>query len=105
QIDRDAAVADPAAPVLDVRDLRMEYRLDKRTIRAVDGVTFVLPRGGSLGIVGESGCGKSSLGAALLQIMPPNARIASGTVRLAGVAVLDDGRTVRAGRRPAIEAL
>ncbi len=101
----DSATPDPAAPVLDVRDLRMEYLLDERAIRAVDGVSFVLPRGGSLGIVGESGCGKSSLGAALLQIMPPNARLVSGSVRLAGVDVLEDGRVVHAGRRPAIDPL
>ena len=71
---REAAPA-PGAPMLEVRDLRMAYR-DRRAApdRAVDGVSFDLPRGGSLGIVGESGCGKSSLGAALLQVMAAERR-------------------------------
>jgi peptide/nickel transport system permease protein len=98
-------VADRAAPAVAVRDLRYEYRLADRRVRAVDGVTFTLPRGGSLGIVGESGCGKSSLGAALLQIMPPNAAITGGDVALLGAEVLRGGRVLRVGRRDAIEAL
>jgi peptide/nickel transport system permease protein len=101
----DRQAPDPAAPILDVRDLRMEYRLGERVIRAVDGVSFTLARGGSLGVVGESGCGKSSLGAALLQVMPANAAITSGDVRLDGQAVLSGGRIVRDGERDALAAL
>jgi peptide/nickel transport system permease protein len=100
-----ATATDPAAPALEVRDLRYEYRLAARSVRAVDGVSFTLPRGGSLGIVGESGCGKSSLGAALLQIMPPNAAITGGSVVLLGEQILREGRVVRTGRRNAIDAL
>jgi len=96
---------DPAAPVLAVRDLRMAYRLGEIEIRAVDGVSFTLPRGGSLGIVGESGCGKSSLGAAILQALPPNAAIAGGDVEIAGVPVLRDGATVHDGSGPALRRL
>ncbi len=92
-------------PILDVRDLRMAYRLGDGEIRAVDGVTFALPRGGSLGIVGESGCGKSSLGAALLQVLPPNAAIVSGDVDLAGRPVLRGGRAVTTGGVDAMRAL
>ena len=95
----DRRAQDPAAPILDVHGLRMEYRLGDRTIRAVDGVSFAIARGGSLGIVGESGCGKSSLGAALLQIMPANAAITAGDVQLDGHAVLAGGRIVRDGER------
>ena len=84
----------PDGPMLDVRDLRLEYRLGSETIRAVDGISFTLARGGSLGIVGESGCGKSSLGAALLQVMAPNAALTSGDVTLDGEAILRDGRRV-----------
>ena len=65
-----------------------------REIRAVDGVSFTLPRGGSLGIVGESGCGKSSLGAALLQVLPPNAELDGGDVSTDGRPILRDGRPV-----------
>jgi peptide/nickel transport system permease protein len=96
---------DPAAPAVAVSGLRYEYRLAGRSVRAVDGVSFSLPRGGALGIVGESGCGKSSLGAALLQIMPPNAAITAGSASLLGAEVLREGRVLRHGRRDAIDAL
>ncbi|MFN8924451.1 MAG: dipeptide/oligopeptide/nickel ABC transporter permease/ATP-binding protein [Rhodospirillales bacterium] len=99
-------VEDPAAPMLDVRGLRLVYRIGRREIRAVDGVSFVLPRGGSLGIVGESGCGKSSLGAALLQVIPANAELTAGEVRFGGRAILLGGRPVaERGRRPRIRDL
>ena len=93
-----AAAADEAdAPILDVRDLRLVYRLGAREIRAVDGVSFALRRGGSLGIVGESGCGKSSLGTALMQVLPANATLAAGEVSFGGAAVLHRGRPVADG--------
>ena len=67
-------------PLLQVSNLRMYYRLGEQWVRAVDGVSFLLPRGESLGIVGESGCGKSSLGITLMQVLPPNARIVAGEI-------------------------
>jgi peptide/nickel transport system permease protein len=92
-------------PILEVRDLRLEYRLEHLSIRAVDGVAFDLPAGGSLGIVGESGCGKSSLGAALLQVMAPNAAISAGDVRFAGQPLLQQGRAVQVDGRDAIQSV
>ena len=84
---------EPAAggpqPILRVSGLRMYYRLGSQTIRAVDGVSFELARGGSLGIVGESGCGKSSLGITLMQVLPSNAAIHGGSMEFDGVSVLD----------------
>ncbi len=88
------AAPDRTGTMLEVRDLRLEYRLGSETIRAVDGISFTLARGGSLGIVGESGCGKSSLGAALLQVMAPNAALTSGDVTLDGEPILRGGRRV-----------
>ena len=76
-------------PLLQVDDLRMHYRLTDGWVRAVDGISFSVPRGGSLGIVGESGCGKSSLGLALMQVLPPNARILGGQVLFDGKSMLD----------------
>jgi peptide/nickel transport system permease protein len=92
-------------PILEVRDLRLEYRLGSTSIRAVDGVSFALPRGGSLGVVGESGCGKSSMGAALLQVLAPNASIVGGAVAFAGRPILIDGRTVRVDGVEAIASI
>lgn len=65
--------AAPAArpPAVSVRDLRAGYRTADGPLWAVDGVDFEIQPGESLGLVGESGCGKSSLGRALLQMMPP----------------------------------
>ena len=68
--------------LLRVESLRVEYRTRRGTVRAVTDVSFSLSRGESLGIVGESGCGKSSLAAAILKLLPENARIAGGHVYL-----------------------
>ncbi len=92
-------------PILDVRNLRLEYRLEGTSIRAVDGVSFALPRGGSLGIVGESGCGKSSMGAALLQVMAPNAQLTAGDVVFDGKPILANGCPVRIGGAEAIRSI
>lgn len=68
--------ADGAAPILEVRDLVVNYG----GLSAVAGVSFDLHAGEILGVVGESGCGKSSMGRALLQLPKPSA----GTVHYAG---------------------
>src|SRR4051812_17469428 len=70
--------------LLSVENLSVSYRRNDRTIRAVDGVDLDLPSGVMLGLVGESGCGKSTLARALMGVLPGNARIAGGTIRLAG---------------------
>jgi peptide/nickel transport system permease protein len=75
-------------PLLEVRDLHAYYALDHGVIRAVDGVSLTLRRGESLGLVGESGCGKTSLGLALMRTLPTNARVIQGEVYLAGEGLL-----------------
>lgn len=108
-----ARVAPPAnepeptaeTPILEVEDLRLVYTAGDRKIAAVDGVSFTLPRGGALGIVGESGCGKSSLGSALLQTMPNNAELTSGTIRYDGKAIVLNGSPVAEKGRSRIDAL
>ena len=69
--------------VLDVRDLRVTLTRGGESVAAVDGVSFQLERGKVLGLVGESGCGKSLTALALLQLLPPTARL-TGSVRLDG---------------------
>ena len=102
--DADAAPA-AGSPALEVKNLSMSYTLGAETVRAVDNVSLTLPRGGSLGIVGESGCGKSSLGAALLQVLTPNAAVSGGDVWICGRPVLRGGRVTRAGGRDTIAEL
>ncbi|WP_210490875.1 dipeptide/oligopeptide/nickel ABC transporter permease/ATP-binding protein [Microvirga antarctica] len=95
----------PVSPIIEVDNLRLTYSVGTRRIHAVDGVSFTLPRGASLGIVGESGCGKSSLGSALLQTIPNNADFTGGTVRFDGQSILRDGKPVSERGRLRIQAL
>lgn len=74
-------------PLLQVSDLRVYFPIRKGVlqreigqVKAVDGVSLQIPRGRTLALVGESGCGKTTLGKALLQLVPPTA----GSVRFAG---------------------
>ena len=70
--------------LLSVEDFAVAYRLGETSMQAVDGVDFSLPQGVMLGLVGESGCGKSTLARALMGVLPGNARITRGKVRLGG---------------------
>ena len=65
-------------PILDVRDLKVYFKTLRGMVKAVDGVSFVLERGKSLGVVGESGCGKSVTARSILRLLP-NA-IMSGSI-------------------------
>jgi peptide/nickel transport system ATP-binding protein len=67
-------------PLMDVQDLKMFYRTSSGWVRAVDGLTFRLESGRGLGVVGESGCGKTSIAITLMKILPRNARIFGGKV-------------------------
>ena len=71
--------------LLTVEDLTMHYMTRAGPVRAVDGVSFSVERGQSLGLVGESGCGKSSIATSLLKLLPDNALLKSGKVVLDGV--------------------
>jgi oligopeptide/dipeptide ABC transporter ATP-binding protein len=77
--------ADLAAPLLEVEDLRVHFRLASGSVKAVDGVSFRLNDGEALGIAGESGCGKTTTALSLVRLLPPNARIKSGSVKLYGI--------------------
>ena len=81
-----AATPAPASdPVLDVRDLRVEFDTYGGVVQAVRGVSFTLPRGKTLAIVGESGCGKSVTVQALMGLVPvPPGRVTSGSVKFGG---------------------
>ena len=66
-------------PLLEVRDLKINLRLDRqREVTAVDGVSFSLKRGETLGVVGESGCGKTLTASAIIRLLPPYTGYVSG---------------------------
>lgn len=79
--------------LLQVRDLTVDFfRDDGATVRAVSNISFDVNRGETLGIVGESGCGKSVLGLAILNLVPPPGKIIRGDVLLEGKSLLQLGQ-------------
>ena len=73
-----------AVPALDLSDLRVEYRVRGNWKEVLRGVTLQIAEGESYGLVGESGCGKSTAAYAVLRYLPRNGRVASGRVSVAG---------------------
>ncbi|MEM9952794.1 MAG: ABC transporter ATP-binding protein [Chloroflexota bacterium] len=74
--------------VLDVNDLHIFYETPKGDVRAVDGISFQLYEGETLGLVGESGCGKTTAAMGILQLISPPGRIVEGTIDLDGTDLL-----------------
>lgn len=70
--------------LLEVRDLIIDYRATRGRVRAVDGVSFDVPAGAVVGVVGESGCGKTTAVRAITRVMPSSAMFAGGSIRLDG---------------------
>ncbi len=77
------------APLLEIEDLHVSFRADNgRVTHAVDGVGLTVLRGATLGIVGESGCGKSVTALSVMGLLPPQSAEVSGSIRLDGVDLL-----------------
>nr|WP_163501931.1 ABC transporter ATP-binding protein [Halomonas socia] len=73
-----------ASPLLTVDDLAIHYRTGAGPVQAVDGVSFTLAPGEALGLVGESGCGKTTAAKAMLRLLPPNGEVPRGHIDFAG---------------------
>ncbi|KAA5605628.1 ABC transporter ATP-binding protein [Roseospira marina] len=84
-------------PLLSVRDLRVEFPTRRGVLTAVDGVSFDIHPGEILGVVGESGAGKSQTGAAIIGLLEPPGRVAGGEIRLDGRRI--DGLTADQWRK------
>ena len=88
-------MTDPAIPLLKVRDLSVTFGKGRHSVSAVAGVSFDIYQGETLGLVGESGCGKSTTGKALMKIIEPS----GGSIELEGVDVTrQKGRALRNAR-------
>jgi len=77
-------IATATRPLLEVKDLCVDYLTDRGAVRAVDHVSLEVRKGEFLGIVGESGCGKSTLLFAIARLLTPPAEIASGDIWFEG---------------------
>ncbi len=77
------------APLLSVESLRTQFATSAGVVRAVDGLSFAIDRGEVLGLVGESGCGKSVTSLSIMRLVPPPGAIVGGRIRLDGDDLLD----------------
>ena len=77
------------APILEVSDLEVEFAVDDGKIKVLDGVSFKVPPGQTLGIVGESGCGKSVTSLAIMGLLPrPHGQVVAGSICFQGEELL-----------------
>jgi peptide/nickel transport system ATP-binding protein len=84
---------DDDAPILEVSEVTVSYETrDHGTVTAVDEVSFTVSNDEIFGLVGESGCGKSTVAKAVLNLLPQNGTISSGSVRFKGVDITDLSR-------------
>ncbi|MDX6418036.1 MAG: peptide/nickel transport system ATP-binding protein ddpF, partial [Trebonia sp.] len=85
--------------LLEITDLRTEIQLKEGVVHAVDGVTLQVDEGETLGVVGESGCGKTMTALTIMQLLPNGGRIAGGSIKLGGRELTglkpDDMRKIR----------
>jgi len=75
--------------LLAVEGLRTQFATSGGTVRAVDGLSFAIERGEVLGLVGESGCGKSVTSLSIMRLVPPPGRVTAGRILLDGDDLLD----------------
>jgi oligopeptide/dipeptide ABC transporter ATP-binding protein len=97
------AAGEPAAPLLSVRDLVTAFDTDSGTVVAVDGVSFDVARGRTVGLVGESGCGKTVSALSVMRLLPQTmGRVLGGEIWFEGRNLLElpleEMRHVRGGR-------
>ena len=86
------------ALVLEVENLRTEFHLRSANVQAVDGVSFTVAEGECVGLVGESGCGKSTTGLSIMKLLPTVGHVTGGSVKLLGRDLLHAAPRARCAR-------
>ncbi len=71
-------------PILQVRDLEIKYHTREGILTAIHNASFDVPKGQIVGVVGESGCGKSTIASAVMRLLPPNGEISNGQILFQG---------------------
>ena len=84
-------------PALELDDLQVAFDVRGRWLRVLRGVSLTIAAGGSYGLVGESGCGKSTTALAIMRYLPRNGRVIGGSIRVGGA---DLAGHVRRGGAP-----
>ncbi len=74
--------------IAEVRDLKLHYLTSKGPVRAVDGISFSVATGETLGVVGESGCGKTTIGVGMLGMPTPPGKIVGGSIVIDGTDIV-----------------
>jgi len=98
-----APAIEPAAAALALRDVEIVYRVRGRDREVVRGVTLTIEKQGSYGLVGESGCGKTTAALSIVRYLPRNGRVTKGSISVAGHDVLKlRGEALRRYRRDAV---
>jgi peptide/nickel transport system ATP-binding protein len=98
-----ALAIEPAAAALALRDVEIVYRVRGRDREVVRGVTFTIEKQGNYGLVGESGCGKSTVALSIVRYLPRNGRVTKGSIHVAGQnAIALRGEALRRYRRDAV---
>jgi len=76
-------------PLIQIENLKVHYSTRKGDVKAVDGVDLRIAKGETLGLAGESGCGKTTLSLAIMRLLPPNGRVVQGRVLFNGENILE----------------
>ena len=76
--------------LLEVKDLKTYFHIKAGVVKAVDGVSFTLDEGKAIGLVGESGCGKTTTALSIMKLLPPEGRIEGGEILFDGVNLVNE---------------